>query len=255
MNEYLKIANGLAIRNNAPLYLKISEFKEYADVVTKGFQAIEEARSVRLVVLEAWLLLDYSVRESLSNLWSLKECNSDDGEYDLRYKLLPQSLENCVSLLERVLKIQRNRPKNPNTKNWHMPLWLLDRLQERDPNTHQKLVEVFEEHYKTKELSNPKNEDGVFIYIDYSHTKFRFSDAWVDALELLDESCFRDMRHLNKARNLAAHSHDENKIVSALGISGNQPLVQVQDKCISILHRVIGVLPIKSLPEDANIIN
>jgi hypothetical protein len=44
--------------------------------------------------------------------------------------------------------------------------------------------------------------------------------TWVDILHDLDKNWFSLARKLNKARNVAAHSYDTNKILAVLGKTG-----------------------------------
>jgi len=81
----------------------LSEFKQVAE---KCLETIEETNNIRLIVIETWLFVDFSVRQLIMSALDLSKFNHED--YDLRYKLIPKNFSESLELLEKI--------KNTNEK-------------------------------------------------------------------------------------------------------------------------------------------
>lgn len=245
------------MRDNAPFYGSAFDMQDYAKIAEECINAIGNSTSIRQVVLETWLLVDYAIRELLSNLWGVKQFNSEDEDFDLRYELLP-NFERCTRLLETVLNIQRSLEEDPDTHSVKMPARFLYFYQKSHPDEFERFLQIEQEYYRkyypqlaTSER-NASSHTTTSISVMPLRRMYRVNKAWVEALRDLDEAWFRLARRLNKARNVAAHSYDANKILSAFGYAGPNAADQTKRECMKMLGKLLGVVqkPARENPES-----
>jgi len=252
-DEYLDMSESMAMRDSAPFYGSVLDLKDYAKIAEDCINAIENSTSIRQVVLETWLLVDYAIRELLSNLWGLKQFNSEDGDFDLRYELLP-SFDRCTKLLENVLSIQRSLEENPDDHLVEMPTQFIIFYKNNYPDEFNRFLQIEQDYYQkyypqlTASKRNALSTIKTSITITSPKTtllpkrRYYVKKVWVDALRDLDETWFRLARRLNKARNVAAHSYDTNKILSAFGYAGPNAADQIKRECMEMLRKLLGVV-------------
>ena len=252
---YVDISEYIAMRDNAPFYGSALDMEDYAKIAEECISAIENSTSVRQIVLETWLLVDYAIRELLSNLWGLKQFNSEDDGFDLRYELLP-SFERCIRLLERVLSIQRSLEEDPDVHEVKMPVRFIYFYMKSYPHEFERFLQIEQDYYRKyypelatseRSVSSPSMASTT---ITMPRRRYCVKKAWVEGLHDLDEAWFRLARRLNKARNVAAHSYDTNKILLAFGYAGPNAADQTKRECKEMIGKLLGIIQ-KSTNENA----
>lgn len=246
---HLDISDTIAIRDNAPFFGTADDFRDYEEVMKEAISAIKNSTNVRQVVLETWLLVDYAVRELLSSVWGLKQFNSEDGDFDLRYYELLPSFEPCIRLLERVLSIQRALEVDPDAHRVKMPLGFAYFYMKSYPDDFKRFLKIeqdyLREHYPQSATPGPEallTATTVAAAVVPPQRRYCVNKAWVEALSDLDKAWFRLARRLNKARNVAAHSYDARKILSAFGYAGPKAEDQTKDECKEMLGKLLGIV-------------
>ncbi|MBI5715759.1 MAG: hypothetical protein HZC38_20360 [Chloroflexi bacterium] len=258
-DEVLDISESITMQNNAPFYGNVFDWRDYTKILEECFNAIKDSTSTRQIVLETWLLVDYAIRELLSNLWRLKQFNSEDGDFDLRYELLP-TFERCTKLLERVLSIQRSLEEypDPDIHSVKMPGRFLYFYEKSYPDEFERFLQIEQAYYRKYYPQLATSEHNASPLTATSTTfmppgrRYCVNKEWVEALRDLDGDWFRLARRLNKARNVAAHSYDTNKILSAFGYAGPNAADQTKRECMEMLDKLLGVVqkPVRKNPES-----
>ncbi len=250
-DELLEFSETLSMRSNAPSYGSALDLEEYIKIATDFVNTIKNSTSLRQDVLETWLLVDYSIRELLANLFKIKEFNSEDGEFDLRHELLPRSFERCADLLEKILNSQRNLDEDPASNYVTMSARFLFFYKKNYPEEFEKFLKIEQAYYKKyypRLAKSEKDQDLIYVTgnvatVDFSRrNKYCVNKTWVDTLQGLDKKWFSLARRLNKARNVAAHSYDTNKILAVLGKNGPDAARQTKNECIEMLDKLLGLV-------------
>jgi hypothetical protein len=92
-------------------YGNLDEWQEYNSQAKAYLAAIGGTDSLRLIVLETWLFIDYTIRWLL--LFGLNLDEVDSPELDLRYSLLPADFRRCVQLIQKLRDFNLGRPEKP----------------------------------------------------------------------------------------------------------------------------------------------
>lgn len=215
-----------------------SEIEETLKVVYECIGEIQKSSSIRHIVIETWLVIDYFIRDALGQAFGFNKFNTE--EYDLRQKVLPISFDTCLDVFEELLKIQRSLPKNPQENELVMPGGFWSYMVEEDNKLFQDFLEFLNRYYLKfhPELMEYRNEQKL---IQKEEKKFQANSAWLDTYEIINEDWIKKARKINKARNSAAHSHDQNKILKQLGINGSNAFVLAKDECLKLIERLLGV--------------
>jgi len=108
-----------------PDELKIApmEIPELETVIYNCLTAINDTDSIRIVVIETWLLTEFFIRLALSSAYDIKKYKCD--KIDPKYDLLPNSFNACLEMLEKLLNAQRELPIMDLKKSFTAPLALL----------------------------------------------------------------------------------------------------------------------------------
>lgn len=108
-NEYISESN-FSLRTDTPIYTTVPGLEKYIELLKYSVKNIETLDNPRILILETWLILDYSVRDLIIGGLDLnKHCYEG---LDLRYILLPHSFLECLSILRKVIKKQRSLEEN-----------------------------------------------------------------------------------------------------------------------------------------------
>lgn len=255
-DEYWEISESMLLRVDAPFYGSILDIEEYTKIAKHCINAVENSTSTRQIVLETWLLVDYALRELLSNLWGLKKFNSEDGDFDLRYELLP-NFERNARLLEKILSIQRPLQEDPDIHRVRMNIGFTFFYIKNYPDEAKRFSQIeqayYQKYYPHLATSSERNIFSLTTTAPIlpKPEYYCVNKAWVDTLCNLDEAWFRLARRLNKARNVAAHSYDTDKILSAFGYAGPNAADQIKRECMEMLVTLLGIVqkPVRENPK------
>ena len=249
IGPYLDIPEHLLqVREDLLWHAPPAVMNEFLANASESLRAIERSEDIRHVVLEAWLLLDLVLREFLLGGLGLHGVNH--SEYDLRYSLLPRSLEGLLRLILRIRDVNKEL-QDPVPKGAALPLEFLIWLRRKERQFFDRFVELERNYLLEKHPEAlPPHERLPPVYTTAPWPPpdpRRISAHWVESARQLTESWVRRARQLNKARNLAAHSHDRPSIASALGYAGDNSLVLVREHCTTLARELLGII---RLPRD-----
>ena len=224
-----------SIPDNIPLSTK--EIPEFNDILFHCFTNIKNTTEIRVIILETWMVLEYYIRSGLSYAFNLSQYQTDD--LDPKYELLPNSFKVCLEKLKLLIDSQRNLPPAPPKKDdIKAPFALLDYMKKNYPDFYEKLNFIIEEY-------NRKKHPECFPKIDYSFIAFPINyygpfqiEKIVTAFENITDSWYKKALKLNKARNMAAHSYNSEKIYGSLGINGSNKLENTRDYCLNLLNEL-----------------
>jgi hypothetical protein len=167
------------------------EFCEHIDAV---FERIELSQNPRELLLEAWLVIDYIVTYLLRDALHIPEC------IDSELRLIPFQFEKKIDLIKRLRDIEAK--KLPNQKSYS--------AFELHPDFHTEVMKDKEFHRKLLQLACRFEEDRcpkealALMRSDFERSRF-VPEWWYRQMSALDDEWFQTCKHLNKARNLAAH--------------------------------------------------
>jgi hypothetical protein len=246
-NEYLNISDSFLTQSDAPFYGSADDLITISKLTEEYFKSVQELNNPRHVILETWLLVDFTIRTFLSYLFDLTKFNSEE-KLDLSYELLP-SFERSIAILKKVLKIQRSLPENPEDNSVKLPAKFGIFFMRKHKTEFKKFLDIEQEYYKKyfPELtSNNKEKIKVSIQskADTSKTPKRYcvDKYFVRNLQSIDENWFKIALRLNKARNISAHSYDSQKILSAFGYKGKKAVERTKKECLTIIEKLLGIV-------------
>lgn len=216
-------------QKSIPTFLDLPDYIEYAERIDKTIDFISKSDNSRLIVLETWLIVDYSIRNIL--IFGLEI----DRFCDENYSFLPQGFRDCCKLLQDLIKNQRGKELNPSKHLIFLPYEFKIAIY-KDKAFFNKFIQYENEYY------NKSNISGFGDYSDLRDNKYRnVDDDWFKAVEKLDDIWFEKAYKLNNVRNYAIHSFDENKIYKELGLKGKNKFKRLKDYCIDSLKDLIGI--------------
>ncbi len=228
----------MSLGNRLPFFGTTAQWERIQESHRYCIELLATSQSIRQMVLESWLTLDFVVREFLISGFELDRFSSES--FDLKYLLLPKSFEDLIRLLEVTAKHQAQIEKQFDEIAIRLPGSFFQFLMQTDRPFCDRLGELESQYYQMhfpKEWSEYKARNSNLRLCLSSP---RFKDGWIDVANNLDESWFLAARTLNKARNRAAHSHDPELIAKTFGISGQEMVSKIKSKCLALLENLLG---------------
>lgn len=216
--------------SKSPFLLNLFDTIDLSEKITTSQQVIDLSNNPRLVVLETWIIIDYAIRHLLSNGLQLNRFESNDLSF------LPLNTKDCILMLEKLIKDQLNKKENPSQYRVMIPSGFLE-LFIHDKEFLNKFLKYEEEYYKK---NHPEIKITDYIPLDDPNLR-AVSNSWINIAKKLDSQWFDKVNKINKVRNQAAHTFDENKIYSELGINGKNKLLKLKKFCHDTLFTTIGV--------------
>ncbi len=230
---------------NLFFYGSVNNFEIFIRTADKSVGVIQSADSVRLIVLETWLLLDYSIRSLLLSILDLNQLNHQD--YDLAEFLLPQSISDCVDLIYRIKEVNLKLPEDTNDNTIRLRGKFLLYLQKKEPEFFTQFLRIEDEYYSIyyPELSKTYQESltakGYFPVTSSLKDYKRISNDKLSFISRIDQEWIKKAKKLHSARNLAAHSYDENRIAERMGYSGPNLIEHTRTECLSTIETLLGI--------------
>lgn len=247
-NEYLNISDSLTLQSDAPFYGTGLDLLAFSKLTEEFFKSVQGLNNPRYVVLETWLLVDFAIRTFLSNLFDLTRFNSEEEEFDLRYKLLP-GFKRSIAILEKILKIQRSLPENPDDYSVKLPAKFGFFFMRKYKTEFMKYLDIEQEYYKKyyPKLASKDNEKINLSIPSKSGVskipkRYCVNQQFIRNLQSIDENWFKIALRLNKARNIAAHSYDLQKILSAFGYKDKRAAEKTKKECLTMIEKLLGVV-------------
>ena len=250
--ELLEFGSTSWLRADAPFYFSGHDFEEFQCLVDQWNQTIANRHGLRQIVLETWLLLDYWVRVTLCGAFGISEHSTP--EFDLRYELLPHSFERCLWLLQNLHKAhsvlpEPDRPPSGPQLTGSYAFWKL--LKSEHPALLEQLLQI-QKAYLESRFGQGSADGFAFDECGSSATSLqaiqwrkrkveKLPRGWLEAVGKLDEEWYRNARRLNKARNEAAHSTEQTRILRAFGIKGEAAIERAKEECSRLIERLLGI--------------
>lgn len=222
--------DGTKFRFDAPsdFLFSVNDLNRITKLVDKCLETVSNSDSVRLIVLETWMISDYFVRLILGNALNIEKYNCED--YDALYELLPSNFSTCLSMLEKLLKKQRSLPVNPQ-KQSGVTFGFYKHLKDKYPQMDlDKDIQEYEGNMDFEQLNN--------IRLVYGQSNIFQNNSWVRSCNNLNKKWFECVRELNKLRNLSAHTYDAIKICNKLGFTGDNAIEETRQYCLDIIDNM-----------------
>lgn len=214
---------------------------------------LKESTNPREMVLETWLLLDFTLRQFLLSGFELARFCDDD--FDLRYIIFPLSFSALLDIFEKTIKYNSKFPLEPEPHlqdkmgGFRASYEFYSYVKKNHKDVYEKIQEITKE-YQLK--MNPELRDHIsrggeiaflpqYITHETKRSLEKMNLGWRKVASKFDESWFKLAKQLNKARNIAAHSFDVNKIGQPFGLTGDNISDLIRDKCRSILNILLAV--------------
>ena len=138
-------------------------------------------------------------------------------------------------MLQEFIKDQTSKPLNPTRYAIKIPGEFFSIIHS-DKVFLNKYLKYEDQYYRKK---NPDYNPVLQISDD---SKYRNVDEhWFKEVSKLDEGWFVAIKKINKVRNFAAHSFDENRIYTPLGIKGKNKLPKLKKYCKDTLSELISI--------------
>lgn len=232
----------LRLRENMLWHAPAAVIEEFLAMAGESLKAIERSNDVRHIVLEAWLLVDLVLRKFLLGGLDLHKLNHP--EYDLRYELLPRSFEGLLRMIARVRDVNATLAE-PVPDRTTMPIGLFSWLRRQHRDFLDRFLELERLYFveECPEALPPCDREPAMLTTQAwpPDDPRRVSAAWLKSAQQITESWGRRARQLNRARNLAAHSHNRPAIAAALGYTGEEALSLVRLHCITLADELLGI--------------
>ena len=231
---------------SSPFWGDIKQLQKLSDLLNQSIKIVIDSESIREIVLESWIVLDYAVRDLLVSGFGLyKYCNKD---FDLRGILLPISFRALIKLLRDTINYQSGLNPKQSHPNDYPPYTnssydFLKYLKEKHPKIVEKLKEIETEFFINKhpELADQVKQGQQFYKMPPEDRFEGLPSGWIEVVSKLGDDWFADAESLNKARNEAAHSYDQSTIAEAFGIHGSRSVELVRNKCRKLLKSLFGI--------------
>jgi hypothetical protein len=234
----------------------VREFREYAKFVKKYLEVCK-SESLRLVVLESWLLVDYTIRELLMAGLRLPKVGQD---VLFRQQILRRfNFETCRELVTKIRDINLGLRKPLPQITFPPGFWMY--LFQNERNLLDQLESAQRAFRKSKGLPADlhealREELGIpagmeFLTVDRRDNSRWVSDDWLDVTKRITKKWKNGADKLNQARNEAAHSHDElaiakklvdeSAIAKKLVVSESDALKLAKEECREIATELVNV--------------
>lgn len=242
-------------RDDVLFFGNVYDLEELHSLLDHCLEVLKKSGSVREMVLETWLALDFAIRQFLLAGFELsKFCDED---FDLKYKLLPNNFRDLLRLFQNTVKynskfsLEPDPVRSDDIGGFRSSYSFLKYVKEKHSELFDNIIEVEKEYvlYKHPELkaSNYHREMAAFFSIEsieISKPKRpleKMDLSWRKTASKFDESWFAMAEQLNNARNVAAHSINIEKIGIRFGLHGPNIQEDIRSKCVSILSILLAV--------------
>jgi len=212
-----------------PFLLGLETFINLTEKIKVSQKVIEVSENPRLIILETWLIIDFAVRHLLTVGLELDRFESDNLSF------LPLSNRDCLRMLKNLITDQRNKPIDPSRKALLIPGGFLTIIG-NDKDFFDKFLSYNREYDKKVGVTY----DGAISNLNNPNYR-NVSDFWFNMVSRLDEKWFKSTEKINKVRNFAAHSFEENVIYIQLGIKGKNKIGKLKEYCKKTLNEIIGI--------------
>lgn len=252
-NEYLKISDSITIKSDAPFYGSVFDFITFEKLIKEYFKSVKELDNPRYIILETWLLVDFAIFTLLSNLFNLTRFNSEKEKFDLSYELIPRRFSTKLKIFKKILEIQRSLPEKPVDNSVTIDAKFSLFFMKKYKDEYMKYLNIIQEYYKKYYPKLVNNSKVKKISIEYplpiitktdilkAPKRYCVNKSFIKSLKIIDNNWFTIAKSLNDARNAAAHSYDQKKILSVFGCKGENAPEKAKKRCLTIIENLLGI--------------
>ena len=215
--------------NSLPNYLDLPDFVDFAEQIDRTINLISINDQPRTIVLETWLIIDFSLRHILRHGLEIHKFCDDNFDF------LPQGFRNCCHLLKTFIKRQNEKPINPSKGMIQLPEVFNNKLLKDKP--------FFEKFIKYESEYCEEVGGSLIANIgQLNDSKYRnVNEHWLESVNKINDEWYTKAEKLNKVRNKAAHSYDIKGIYQELGITGNKQIDRLKEYCVKTIKDLVGL--------------
>ena len=234
--------------DHTPFYGTDEALQKLEQVAQLAVDTIHQSDSARLIVIEAWILLDYAVREFLLSGLGVNKLSTN--AFDLRDELLPSSFRRCLKILKGLTKAQSVLPRPPEVVNHRVRTsWSFLVFLEKEHPIDSERFRALEQEYYNKYHPELVDTSAAIVHPDVNYLllgkpppeRSYINREWLKIAERLDDDWHGKAEQLNNARNKAAHNFDEAQVLDSMGCRGPNALRHLQARCADLIQTLVGV--------------
>jgi hypothetical protein len=246
--SHFKLSDKIVIDDDSLLnFMSGHNPEEWESFIVKSIESILNTQSSRTLILDSWLVLDYTIRQII--IWGVGANSLSHEEFDLRYELLPLSFKSCLTFLNNLKKYQHNLPINPDEECLKLPIKFWKFLKtDIDSEKYKIILDVidsYNEKMNPTYLNSKEHMESISVtstLVKKMPDRFRTVDShWINVTSNIDDQWIKKVKQINNARNSAAHSYDEEKIFSCFGINGQNKLEVLRQECLNSISILLKI--------------
>lgn len=234
------------LSDKTPGVFSFKQMDELKKFISKTTQEIESSNNPRLIVLESWFIIDWFIRQFIISGINCYDLVSD--KFNPHYQLLPNSFRECINTLQDLAKSQKKLKPKPKSATHGFrsssEFWMY--IKKKSPRTSKKIQELTDEFQREK-YNIPKGTNFTICpeFFD-DKTSYRFvTEDWLTDISKIDSNWIALALKLNKARNHAAHSLNEEYLYDSFGIKGKNKIERLRNECLSLLGVIVGLIKLE----------
>jgi hypothetical protein len=230
------------LSDKTPGIFSKKQFDELETFIYKKTKEIESSNNPRLIILESWFIVDWFIRQFIISGINCFDLMSE--RFNPHYQLLPNSFRECIYVLQELIESQKKLEPKPtpydNGFSGSSEFWVF--IKQKSPDTYNKICNLTDEFQKEK-YNLPKEINYVLdIELNPSNKTYRFvTNEWLNDMSKINKNWIKTALKLNKARNDAAHSLEEDNLYDSFGIKGKNKIERLRNECLILLQTVVGL--------------
>ena len=228
------------------MYATQEGFAVIEDLANETKTIIDNNDSPRIIVIQTWLIIDFSIREILITGLNLSDFIVD-GLY-LRDLLPRGGFDRRIKLIKKIRDTQKSLRAKSVDPRIRWPLEFSKLIKEDNPKFYSKLMKYEQDYYQkfhpecvekpdTLYMPNPNYDIITNKTINYRSV----TDEWLEAVGKVDDDWTQAALTINQARDKAAHSSDCNSIYDVFSLKGKDRLLRLKEKCKKILDDLLDI--------------
>lgn len=236
-----------------PLYTTQEGLLIFEDLVKEIKTIIDNNDNPRIIVIQTWLIIDFSIKEILITGLNLSDFNVDG--LDLRELLPWGGFEKRMKLIKNIRDTQKSLKAKSVDHRIRWSFEFLKFVKEDSPEFYAKLMKYEQDYYEklhpecvekpgTAYVPNPNYDIIANKPINYRSV----SDEWLEAVEKIDDGWTKMAIKINRARDKAAHSSKCKDIYKIFTLEGKDKLARLKQECKKILDDLLDMSNIQNCP-------
>lgn len=229
------------LSEKTPGIFSMTQIEELQIFISKKTKEIKTSNSPRLIILETWFIVDWFIRQFIISGINCFDLMSDN--FKPHYQLLPNSFRECIDVLIDLIESQKKmepKPRLDTGLKGSLELW--DFIKQQSPDTFNKIHDLTDEFQREK-YKIPQDVNYIIgAELNPKKKSYRFvTNEWLDGISKIDKNWISAALKINKARNNAAHSLEDDDLYDSLGIRGKNKIEKLRKECLVLLQTIIGL--------------